>query len=68
MTLTNRVEIRRNQQIQFESSMSAVLGNKPNVTVHVDRITSAPDSKSLVLIYVQEKTPNGRKLMFLLIV
>lgn len=49
----------RNQQLQFESSVNSVLGNKPNVTVHVDRITSAPGLKSLVLIYVQEKNPNG---------
>lgn len=50
----------RNQQIQFESSLAAILGNKPNVTVHVDRVTSAPESKSLVLIYVQEKLPTGK--------
>lgn len=50
---------RRNHQIQFESNVSAILGNRPNVTVHVDRVTPAPDSKSLVLIYVQEKMPNG---------
>lgn len=50
---------RRNQQIQFESSVSAILGNKPNVTVHVDRVSAAPDSKSLVLIYVAERMPNG---------
>ncbi|KAK7574440.1 hypothetical protein V9T40_011631 [Parthenolecanium corni] len=49
----------RNQQIQFESSVSAILGNKPNVTVHVDRVSAAPDSKSLVLIYVAERMPNG---------
>ena len=50
----------RNQQLQFESSVNAVLGNKPNVTVHVDRVTPAPGTKSLVLIYVQEKNPNGK--------
>ncbi|XP_065216251.1 nuclear pore complex protein Nup54 [Planococcus citri] len=59
ISINKKPEDIRNQQLQFESSVNAVLGNKPNVTVHVDRVTPAPGSKSLVLIYVQEKNPNG---------
>lgn len=57
---TKNFIFRRNQQLQFESSLSSILGNRPNITVHVDRVTSVPDSKSLALIYVQERQPNSK--------
>ncbi|XKL68867.1 hypothetical protein PGB90_006636 [Kerria lacca] len=59
ISINKKPEEIKNQQIQFESGISSTLGNKPNITVHIDRVTPAPNSKSLVLIYVLEKMPNG---------
>ncbi|XP_014249040.1 nuclear pore complex protein Nup54 [Cimex lectularius] len=50
----------RKQQDALKSSLSAVLGNKPNLAVNVDNIRPVSDNSAIVFIYVEEKFPNGQ--------
>ncbi|KAL1138751.1 hypothetical protein AAG570_008813 [Ranatra chinensis] len=49
----------RSQESQLIQSLTAVLGNRPNLAVKVDAIKPASDSSALVFVYVEEKVANG---------
>lgn len=49
----------RPEQSQLVTKLSQILGNKPNLTVNVAGIKPLSDSKSQVVITVQEKGATG---------
>ncbi|CAI6377384.1 unnamed protein product [Macrosiphum euphorbiae] len=53
-----RDEIRKHE-VQFTSYLFAVLGSKPYLSVHLDTLKSYTETKSMALIYVEEKLQNG---------
>lgn len=44
--------------------MFAVLGSKPNLSVHLDTLKWYTHNKSMALIYVEEKLQNGTFSLF----
>lgn len=70
--LTNILFIFRKQEVQLTSNLFAVLGSKPNLSVHLDTLKWYTETKSMALIYVEEKLQSGlfsilvlRKLVYL---
>jgi len=57
----------RNQQAQLITSLNMVLGNKPNLTLTIEGIKPISETKTQVVIYVQEKSVTGNviKLMYI---
>jgi len=49
----------RKQEVQLTSNLFAILGSKPNLSVHLDTLKWYTDTKSMALIYVEEKLQNG---------
>lgn len=54
----------RKQEVQLTSNMFAVLGSKPNLSIHLDTLKWYTESKSMALIYVEEKLQNGMFIIF----
>lgn len=50
----------RTQEDQLKGSLTNILGNKPNLILHVDSIKAASESSSLVFLYVEERAQNGQ--------
>uniref|UniRef100_A0A1B6DMA8 Nucleoporin Nup54 alpha-helical domain-containing protein n=1 Tax=Clastoptera arizonana TaxID=38151 RepID=A0A1B6DMA8_9HEMI len=50
----------RSQESQLAASFSSLLGNKPNLNVCIESIKPLSDTKTQLLIYVEEKLPNGK--------
>lgn len=50
----------RTQEDQLKASLTNVLGNKPNLILHVDSIKAASETSSLVFMYVEERAQNGK--------
>lgn len=46
----------KNQKDQLIAQLNQVFGNKPNIIVNVDNIEALSDTKSKVVIYIQEKS------------
>lgn len=57
----------RNQQAQLITSLNMVLGNKPNLTLTTEGVKPVSETKTQVVIYVQEKSVTGNvmKLMYI---
>ncbi|XP_053687368.1 probable nucleoporin Nup54 [Sabethes cyaneus] len=51
----------KDQQQQFIASLNQVLGNKPNFAITVDGIKPVGDTKSQVIIYIEEKAMNSNE-------
>ena len=49
----------RNQQAQLITSLNMVLGNKPNLTLTIEGMKPISETKTQVVIYVQEKSVTG---------
>lgn len=49
----------RKQEVQFTSNLFAILGSKQNLSVHLDTLKLYTETKSMALIYVEEKLQNG---------
>jgi len=49
----------RKQEVQLTSNLFAVLGSKSNLSVHLDTLKWYTETKSMALIYVEEKLQNG---------
>jgi hypothetical protein len=49
----------RNQQAQLVASLNVVLGNKPNLTLTIEGLKPVSETKTQVVIYVQEKSVTG---------
>jgi len=49
----------RKQEVQLTSNLFVVLGSKPNLSVHLDTLKWYTETKSMALIYVEEKLQNG---------
>lgn len=49
----------RVQKEQLIASLNTVMGNKPNLTITIQDIRAIADSKTQVLIFVQEKGMTG---------
>lgn len=49
----------RKQEVQLTSNLFAVLGSKPNLNVHLDTLKWYTETKSMALIYIEEKLQNG---------
>lgn len=50
----------RKQEVQLTSNLFAVLGSKHNLSVHLDTLKWYTETKSMALIYVEEKLQNGK--------
>ncbi|KAJ9577545.1 hypothetical protein L9F63_005918 [Diploptera punctata] len=59
LTFNKKEEELRTQQAQLINSLNMVLGNKPNLTVTVEGIKPLSETKTQVVIYVQEKSVTG---------
>jgi len=51
--------LRRSQQVQLVTSLNMVLGNKPNLTLTIEGVKPVSETKTQVVIYVQEKSITG---------
>ncbi|XP_050438374.1 probable nucleoporin Nup54 [Adelges cooleyi] len=49
----------RKQEVQLTSNLFAIFGSKPNLSVHLDTLKWYTETKSMALIYVEEKLENG---------
>lgn len=49
----------RNQQAQLITSLNMVLGSKPNLTLTIEGMKPISETKTQVVIYVQEKSVTG---------
>lgn len=49
----------RKQEVQLTSNLFAVLGSKPNLSIHLDTLKWYTETKSMALIFVEEKLQNG---------
>lgn len=45
--------------MQLTSNLFAVLGSKPNLSVHLDTLKWYTETKSMALIYIEEKLQSG---------
>lgn len=59
LTFIKKEEEIRNQQAQLITSLNMVLGNKPNLTLTIEGIKPISETKTQVVIYVQEKSVTG---------
>jgi len=59
MNINKKMDEIRKQEVQLTSNLFAVLGSKPNLSVHLDTLKWYTESKSMALIYVEEKLQNG---------
>ncbi|XP_039289156.1 probable nucleoporin Nup54 isoform X1 [Nilaparvata lugens] len=59
LTFNKKDEEIKTQETQLIQSLNSVFGNRPNIIVNIDSIKPLAETKSLVLIYVQEKGQNG---------
>lgn len=50
----------RKQEVQLTSNLFAVLGSKHNLSIHLDTLKWYTETKSMALIYVEEKLQNGK--------
>jgi len=67
LTLVHLYFLCRNQQAQLITSLNMVLGNKPNLTLTIEGMKPISETKTQVVIYVQEKSVTGNviKLMYI---
>ncbi|PNF13951.1 hypothetical protein B7P43_G09871 [Cryptotermes secundus] len=59
ITFNKKEEEIRSQQAQLISSLNMVLGNKPNISLTIEGIKLIYETKTQVVIYVQEKSVTG---------
>lgn len=59
ITFNKKEEELRTQQAQLISSLNVVLGSKPNLTITVEGIKPISETKTQVVIYIQEKSVTG---------
>ncbi|KAL5243946.1 hypothetical protein ACI65C_011356 [Semiaphis heraclei] len=59
ININKKMDEIRKQEVQFTSNLFAVLGSKPNLSVHLDTLKLYTETKSMALIYVEEKLQNG---------
>ncbi|CAH1724549.1 unnamed protein product [Aphis gossypii] len=59
ININKKIDEIRKQEVQLTSNLFAVLGSKPNLSVHLDTLKWYTESKSMALIYVEEKLQNG---------
>jgi len=59
LTFNKKEEEIRNQQAQLITSLNMVLGNKPNLTLTIEGMKPISETKTQVVIYVQEKSVTG---------
>lgn len=57
--IINLLFIIRKQEVQLTSNLFAIFGSKPNLSVHLDTLKWYTETKSMALIYVEEKLENG---------
>ena len=67
LTLVHLYFLCRNQQAQLITSLNMVLGNKPNLSLTIEGMKPVSETKTQVVIYVQEKsvTGNAIKLVYI---
>ncbi|XP_065086535.1 probable nucleoporin Nup54 isoform X2 [Ochlerotatus camptorhynchus] len=51
----------KDQQQQFVTSLNQIFGNKPNIAITVESVKVVGDSKSQVVIYVEEKSTTSNE-------
>ncbi|RZF40093.1 hypothetical protein LSTR_LSTR002496 [Laodelphax striatellus] len=59
ITFNKKDEEIKTQEAQLIQSLNSVFGNRPNIIVNIDSIKPLAETRSLVLIYVQEKGQSG---------
>ncbi|KAL4120786.1 hypothetical protein QTP88_013408 [Uroleucon formosanum] len=59
ININKKMDEIRKQEVQFTSNLFAILGSKSNLSVHLDTLKLYTETKSMALIYVEEKLQNG---------
>lgn len=59
ITFNKKEEEIRSQQAQLITSLNMILGNKPNITLTIEGMKPISETKTQVVIYVQEKSVTG---------
>ncbi|XP_050542499.1 probable nucleoporin Nup54 [Daktulosphaira vitifoliae] len=59
IVINKKMDEIRKQEAQLTSNLFAILGSKPNFSVHLDTLKWYTETKSMALIFVEEKLQNG---------
>ncbi|XP_058461582.1 probable nucleoporin Nup54 [Malaya genurostris] len=61
LTANKSVGQMKDQQQQFVANLNQIFGNKPNLVISVDSVKVVGESKSQIILYVEEKSMNSNE-------